>query len=180
MHVGTRFGVSDSLQKHATEADRRQLKNQPSKPNNSSRHPNFAIGSMDIDFSATASLLKRIEHRAATAAPYPRNETAHATSDQPHLRAFKHDLQTVAVVSRLYPPVKSLDHPPVKGRPASWKRAWQGLFQAVLSEKDKPFVSSNANAMTAMTRSLGHGHLRPLQPLLAIEFLVAIRRFPRR
>jgi hypothetical protein len=133
---------------------------------------------VDIDFGATASLLKRIEHRAATAAPYPRNETAHATSDQPHLRAFKHDLQTVAVVSRLYPPVKSLDHPPVKGRPASWKRAWQGLFQAVLSEKDKPFVSSNA--MTAMTRSLGHGHLRPLQPLLAIEFLVAISQFSRR
>ena len=52
----------------------------------------------------------------------------------------------------------------------------EALGQAVLSEMDKPFVSSNANAMTAMTRSPGHGHLRPLQPLLAVEFLVAIRR----
>src|SRR5215471_14366113 len=47
MHVDTRFGVSDSLRNHATEVDRRQLKNQPSKPNNSPRHPNFAIGSVD-------------------------------------------------------------------------------------------------------------------------------------
>ena len=51
MHVGTRFGVSDSLRKHATEADRRQLKNQPSKPNNSPRHPNFAIGSEGRHFA---------------------------------------------------------------------------------------------------------------------------------
>jgi hypothetical protein len=27
---------------------------------------------------------------------------------------------------------------------------------------------------------IGHGHLRPLQPLLAVEFLVAIRRFSSR
>src|SRR5262249_27664703 len=33
-----------------TEADRRQLKNQPSKPNNSARHPNFAIGSSAFPF----------------------------------------------------------------------------------------------------------------------------------
>ena len=33
----------------------------------------------------------------------------------------------------------------------------EALVQAVLSEMDKPFVSSNANAMTAMTRSPGHG-----------------------
>ena len=49
--------VEHQLRKHGTEVDRRHLKNQPSKPNNSPRHPNFAIGSADnVSRVATPSL----------------------------------------------------------------------------------------------------------------------------